>query len=80
MEYLVNSSANAQAPLDPATVAHSRSRTLTVAYSDYAVQQIKITQYMWTMATVGSVGNFYVTAAGTFPNYGNFLNAIEAQH
>jgi len=80
MEFLVNATSNPQAPLNPATVAHSRSRTLTVAYSDYAVQQIRINQYMLTMATVGSGNNFYVTATGTFPNYPNFLSAIEAQH
>jgi prepilin-type N-terminal cleavage/methylation domain-containing protein len=80
MEFLVNSSADTHAALDPKTVAHDRSRTLTVAFSDQAVQQIRITPYMWTECTVGTANNFYVTASGSYPNYANFLNAIEAQH
>jgi hypothetical protein len=80
MEFLVNSSADTHAALDPKTVAHDRSRTLTVAFSDQAVQQIRITPYMWAECTVGSGNSFYVTASGLYPNYANFLNAIEAQH
>jgi prepilin-type N-terminal cleavage/methylation domain-containing protein len=80
MEFLMNGSSDNHAALDPKTVAHSRSRTLTVAYSDYAVQQIRITPYMWTECTVGAGANFYVTASGVYPNYVNFMNAIEAQH
>jgi prepilin-type N-terminal cleavage/methylation domain-containing protein len=80
MEFLMNGSSDNHAALDPKTVAHSRSRTLTVAYSDYAVQQIRITPYMWAECTVGSGNNFYVDAKGAYPNYANFLNAIEAQH
>jgi prepilin-type N-terminal cleavage/methylation domain-containing protein len=80
MEFLVNTSTDVHAALDLKTVAHSRSRTLTVAYSDYAVQQIRISPYMWTECTVGSANNFYVTASGSYPNYVNFLSAIEALH
>jgi prepilin-type N-terminal cleavage/methylation domain-containing protein len=80
MEFLMNASSDVHAALDPKTVAHDRSRTLTVAYSDQAVQQIRITPYMWAECTVGSGNNFYVDAKGAYPNYANFLNAIEAQH
>jgi type II secretory pathway pseudopilin PulG len=80
MEFLVNTSTDVHAALDLKTVAHSRSRTLTVAYSDFAVQQIRISPYMWTECTVGSGNNFYVDAKQSYPNYANFLNAIEALH
>jgi prepilin-type N-terminal cleavage/methylation domain-containing protein len=79
MEYLINNNASTTGPLNPTTVAHDRSRTLTVAYSDQAVQQIRITPYMWTECNVGLVNNFYCSSSGAYPNYGNFLRAIEAQ-
>ena len=47
MENLVNNNTEPKGPLNPATVAHDRSRTLTVAFSDQAVQQVKITQSLW---------------------------------
>jgi len=79
-EYLINSSSSPIAPLDPRTVAHDRSRTLTVAFSDQSVQQIKITPRMWGYCCVGSpTGTFYCNTSGIYPNYGNFLREMEAQ-
>ena len=62
------------APIDPTTVAHDRSRILTVAYSDFSAQGIKITSKMWRDASLTSGGNL------TYPNYTNLLYDIEAAH
>ena len=79
MEFMVNETSSSQGALDPATVAHDRSRTMTVAYSDSAVQQIKITPLLWALCWVGSGNNFYVNATG-IPDYARFLTTIEAAH
>ena len=79
-EYLINANSSPYAALDPQTVAHDRSRTLTVAYSDQSVQQIKITLKLWGYCCVGGPDvNFFCNSAGTYPNYGNFLREMEAQ-
>jgi prepilin-type N-terminal cleavage/methylation domain-containing protein len=75
MENLINTGSLSTGPLDPRTVAHDRSRTLTVAFSDQAVQQIRITPKIWAYCWVGPGNNFYCSS----PNYGNFLREIEAQ-
>jgi len=84
MEYLCNATSSSQGRLDPATVAHDRSRTLDVAYSDCAVQQIKITPLMWALCwtyNAHSDHNFYVTDKGPGPpDYPRFLRTIEAAH
>jgi prepilin-type N-terminal cleavage/methylation domain-containing protein len=61
MEYLVNGS-GPQTPLDPTTVAHSRSKTMSVLFSDFSARQIKITPKMWTEAGQTSGGNLYAPA------------------
>ena len=58
MEFLLNSIGPGTA-LDPATVAHDRSKTMTVAFSDWSVHQIKISPYMWTLAYVPGGGTMY---------------------
>lgn len=79
-EYLLNDNADPKGPLNPRTVAHDRSRTLTVAFSDQAVQQIKITTKLWGYCCVGSpMNNFWCNTTGAYPNYGNFLREMEAQ-
>jgi len=84
MEYLVNGTSSSQGRLDPATVAHDRSRTLDVAYSDCAVQQIRISPLMWALCwtyNAHSDHNFYVTDKGPGPpDYPRFLRTIEAAH
>jgi prepilin-type N-terminal cleavage/methylation domain-containing protein len=79
-EYLLNQTDQPKGPLDPRTVAHSRSRTISVAFSDYAVQQVRITTKMWGFCTVGVGNNFWCGASGTYPNYVNFLSEMENQH
>jgi hypothetical protein len=76
MEFLLNDATSSTGPLNPATVAHSRSRTLTVAYSDFAVQQVRISAKLWALCWVGPNANFYCSSA----NYPTFLTTIEAQH
>jgi len=78
MEFLINDSSSSQGPLNPKTVAHDRSRTLDVAFSDSSVEQIKITPLLWALCWTGG-GNFYVSAKG-IPDYDRFLNTIEAAH
>jgi len=76
MEYLAHQPPNT-APLNPDIVAHDRSRTITVAFSDWSVRQIKITPKMWTIATIPS-GTDY-TLGGTF-GLTNLLTTMEFQY
>jgi prepilin-type N-terminal cleavage/methylation domain-containing protein len=80
MENLINNNTDPKGPLNPSTVAHHRSRTLTVAFSDNAVQQVRITSKMWGLCCVGPNNTFYCNTTGTYPNYVNFLGTIEDQH
>jgi len=83
MEFMVNANSSSQGRLGPATVAHDRSRTRTVACSDNAVQQIRITPLLWTLCwtySAHSDHNFYVTDKGPVPDYPRFLKTIEAAH
>jgi prepilin-type N-terminal cleavage/methylation domain-containing protein len=84
MEYLLNDTSAANGPMTPSRVAHDRSRTLTVAYSDGAVQQIKIPNLLWSLCwtyNAHSDHNFYVTDKGPgSPDYPRFLRTIEAAH
>ena len=75
-EFLVNNQPNSNSPLDQNSVAHSRSRTLDVAFSDNSVQQIKITAVLWALCWVGPNNNFYASDS----KYTTFYNTIEAQH
>jgi len=80
-EYLLNDTANINAPINERTTAHSRSRTLTVAFSDQAVQQVRITPQMMQYCTVGAGNNFSCSpATGPYPDYAKFLGSIEVQH
>jgi hypothetical protein len=80
-EYLLNETSDTKAPINERTTAHSRSRTLTVAYSDQAVQQVRITAQMMMFCTVGAGNNFSCAPnGGLYPNYASFLGSIEIQH
>jgi prepilin-type N-terminal cleavage/methylation domain-containing protein len=75
MEWLDNSSGDTSTPLIKADVAHFRSRTMSVAFSDWSAKQIRITPKMWTICSV----------SGDFPNGGTFgltnlLTTMEAQY
>ncbi len=74
MEFLVNDTASASSLLPPAEVAHDRSRSLVVLYSDFSVKSIKITPKLWADAFVGMGNNLY------FPQCTNVLIDIEAAH
>jgi hypothetical protein len=76
MEYLAHTGATT-IPLDPNIVAHDRSRTMTVAFSDWSVQQIKITPKMWTIATIMSGTDYGL--GGTF-GLTNLLTTMEFQY
>lgn len=75
-ENLYNSTGDSKTPISSSsTVAHSRSRTLDVAYSDFSAKDIKITSRMWVRASqVDSSGNV------VYPTYTNLLNEIEAAY
>ena len=77
MEFLVNS-AGASSPLDPTTVAHDRSKTLTVAFSDFGAKQVKITtsgaNSIWALAYTGGGANLYQ------PGISNLVQQIENEH
>jgi prepilin-type N-terminal cleavage/methylation domain-containing protein len=74
MEFLVNDTPSANSTLPPTEVAHDRSRTLTVLYSDFSVKSIKITPQLWADAFVGPGNNLY------FPQCTNVLVDTEAAH
>ena len=74
MEFLVNNTGSSTGPLDPGNVAHDRSRTMTVAFSDFSVQQVKITPKMWAYASQTAGGNLYN------PALSNVVTQIEYQH
>jgi prepilin-type N-terminal cleavage/methylation domain-containing protein len=67
-----NSSGNKNAPMDPLTVAHDRSKMLTVVYSDFSARGIRITTQMWWDSTAS--GNLY------FPQYATLLSDFDALH
>jgi prepilin-type N-terminal cleavage/methylation domain-containing protein len=73
-EFLLNNGDSSTAPLNPATVAHDRSRTFTVLFSDYSVRSIKITPKLWALAYVPNKGNMY------FPQYAGELTEIEMHY
>jgi prepilin-type N-terminal cleavage/methylation domain-containing protein len=72
-EYLVNPGGLTGA-MDPATVAHDRSKTLDVAYSDFSARSIRITPKMWQVyaAQVDTSYNL------SYAPYTNLLNSIDA--
>jgi hypothetical protein len=75
MEYLVNSTGNANVPLDPATVAHERIKLLNVGYSDWSVQSIKITQRLWADASqIDGSGNL------SYPSMTNLMSDLDSAH
>jgi len=76
MEFLAHKAPNT-APIDPDIVAHDRSRTMTVAFSDWSVRQIRITPKMWTIATIQSGTDYGL--GGTF-GLTNLLTTMEAQY
>jgi prepilin-type N-terminal cleavage/methylation domain-containing protein len=74
-EYLKNHNASAaDMTLDPATVAHDRSRSLIVMYSDGSVFSTKITStiYSNSWSSGGVTGPLY------HPQLTTFMNSIEA--
>jgi prepilin-type N-terminal cleavage/methylation domain-containing protein len=77
MENLVNLQPNANDPLDPATVAHDRSGTLTILMSDYSVRTAKITPKVWTFAHAGPGNN--LSNAGFPVGLTNVLMELEKQ-
>jgi prepilin-type N-terminal cleavage/methylation domain-containing protein len=74
MEYLAHSGSTTE-PIGP-NVAHDRSRTLTVAFSDWSVQQIRITPKIWTIA-YNSSSDYPI--GGLF-GLTNLLTTMEFQH
>jgi prepilin-type N-terminal cleavage/methylation domain-containing protein len=75
MEFIQNSTGDPTVPMDPKVIAHDRSRTMAVAFSDWSVKQIRINQKMWTVAS--KTGDF--TLSGTF-GLTNLLTTMEAQY
>jgi prepilin-type N-terminal cleavage/methylation domain-containing protein len=79
-EYFVPGGTAANPVVDPTQMAHDKSRSLVVAYSDFSVKAIKVTPQMMTDAfTTGNLG----WAAGTPPpagSLGALLTDIESEH
>jgi prepilin-type N-terminal cleavage/methylation domain-containing protein len=80
--FISTGSSAANATVDPNTMAHDRSRSLVVAYSDSSVRAINVTSQMLSDAWQSSLsGNLGWGAADNTPNtLGALLLDIEAQH
>jgi prepilin-type N-terminal cleavage/methylation domain-containing protein len=78
-EYFVPGGSAASPTVDPLQMAHSRSRSLVVAFTDFSVKSIQVTPKMMTDAfTTGNLGwGTTDTAPGTL---GALLTDIEQQH
>jgi prepilin-type N-terminal cleavage/methylation domain-containing protein len=77
-EYFIPGGTAASPAVDPLQMAHSRSRSLVVAYSDFSVKSIQVTAKMLTDAyTTGNLG--WSTTVGA-PSLGSLLLDIEAAH
>src|SRR5262249_14449378 len=57
MEFFVNNTASATSPLDPAIVAHDRSKRNMSLTSDYSVKNVRVTNKMWSDAFAGPGNN-----------------------
>lgn len=76
MEILINQNATASGTtLNPATVAHDRSKSLVVLYSDCSVKAIKIFPDIYKAAWDPNGGNFYWA-----DGFGKELTAIDAAY
>jgi hypothetical protein len=76
MEHLVNDNASATSmSLNPATVAHDKSKSEVVLYSDYSVKAVKITSNIFSNAwqSAGSAILYW-------PGLGNLMTSLEAAH
>jgi len=73
---------SANATVNPQTMAHDRTRTLVVAYSDFSVQGINVTPKMMTDAWEASLsGNLgWGSSYNTANTLGALLQDIEAAH
>jgi prepilin-type N-terminal cleavage/methylation domain-containing protein len=77
-EYFVPGGSATSPVVDPLQMAHDRSRSLVVAYSDFSVKSIKVTPKMMTDAfTTGNLGWAAGNPAGSL---GALLLDIEAAH
>jgi prepilin-type N-terminal cleavage/methylation domain-containing protein len=72
-EYLLNPGGLTGA-MDPTTVAHDRSKTLDVAYSDFSARSIRITPKMWQVYA----SQVDVDKNLSFAPYTNLLNSFDA--
>jgi hypothetical protein len=80
--FISTGSSAANATVNPDTMAHSRIRSLVVAYSDFSVRAIKVNPQMMSDAWQSSLsGNLGWGAADNTPNtLGALLLDIETQH
>jgi prepilin-type N-terminal cleavage/methylation domain-containing protein len=75
MEHLVNPNASAtDMTMDPANVAHDRSKQEVVLYSDYSVKAVKITSTIYSNAWTSGSALLY------WPGLGNLMTSLEAAH
>jgi len=78
-EYFIPGGTAASPIVDPLQMAHSRSRSLVVAYSDFSVKSIQVTPQMMTDAF--TTGNLGWGATDTTPGtLGALLTDIEDAH
>jgi prepilin-type N-terminal cleavage/methylation domain-containing protein len=73
-EFIQNTGGQPTSPVDPSVNAHSASKTLTVMYSDWSVQQIKISPQLWKDAAAAGTGNVINSALQPM------LRDMEAEH
>ncbi|HEX7655228.1 MAG TPA: hypothetical protein VF607_17090, partial [Verrucomicrobiae bacterium] len=70
-EYLVNNNTSqTDTSLNPKEVAHSRSKSVNVLYSDMSAHSVKITAQIMKDAWAGPGNPLYYNAANTSPSLG----------
>jgi prepilin-type N-terminal cleavage/methylation domain-containing protein len=80
-EYLVNNNASpTDTSLNPAEVAHSRSKAVNVLYSDMSARSIKITPQIMKDAWSGPGNPLYFDTGNTSPSLGAELLDLDASY
>ena len=80
-EHIVNPDTTAtDMTMDPATVAHDRLKLEVVMYSDNSAKAAKITPAVWSAAWAAYTAGGGASASLYYPELGNLLSALEAQH
>jgi hypothetical protein len=80
-EYFVPGGTTAAPVIDPSQMAHNRSRSLVVAYSDFSVKSVQVSPKMLSDAVANQSPNLGWGSTDTTPDsLGALLTDIENEH